>query len=92
MFYSVQQWHQWATVVLGAYPIHGSFNRVQFNYYFLPLIERDSFLVMDNASIHNERELYGGPLVPLLHTVKQIEQQVANLEKSISLILSGLEE
>ena len=47
--------------VLGAYPIHGSFNRVQFNYgiihYFLPLIERDSFLVMDNASIHNEREL-----------------------------------
>ena len=47
--------------VLGAYPIHGSFNTVQFNYslthYFLPLIERDSFLVMDNASIHNEREL-----------------------------------
>ena len=26
-------------------------------HYFLPLIERDSFLVMDNASIHNEREL-----------------------------------
>ena len=32
--------------VLGAYPISGSFNRVQFNYgvtqYFLPLIERGS--------------------------------------------------
>ena len=26
-------------------------------HYFLPLIERDSFLVMDNASIHNEPEL-----------------------------------
>ena len=47
--------------VLGAYPIHGSFNRVQFNYgmsqYFIPLIPRDSFLVMDNAFIHNERDL-----------------------------------
>ena len=47
--------------ILGAYPIHGSFNRDNFNYdvtqYFLRLIERDSFLVMDNASIHNEREL-----------------------------------
>ena len=47
--------------VLAAYPIHGSFNRVQFNYgvtqYFFPLIEHDSFLVMDNDSIHNEQEL-----------------------------------
>ena len=47
--------------VLGAYPIRESFNRVQFNYgmsqYFIPLIPRDSFLVMDNASIHNERDL-----------------------------------
>ena len=35
--------------------------RDRFNYsvthYFLPLIEHDSFLAMDNASIHNEREL-----------------------------------
>ena len=47
--------------VLRANPIHGSFNRVQFNYgvtqYFLSLIEHDSFLVMDNASIYNEQEL-----------------------------------
>ena len=47
--------------VLGAYPIYGSFNRLQFNYgmthYFVPLMARDSFLVMDNASIHNERDL-----------------------------------
>ena len=47
--------------IIGAYPIHGSFNRLQFNYgmtqYFVPLIPRDSFLVMDNASIHNERDL-----------------------------------
>lgn len=47
--------------VLGAYPIHGSFNRLQFNYgmtqYFVPLMSRDSFVVMDNASIHNERDL-----------------------------------
>ena len=47
--------------VLGAYPVHGSFNKVQFNYgvthYFLSLIEHDSFLGMDNASLHNEREL-----------------------------------
>ena len=39
----------------------GSFNRLQFNYgmtqYFVPLMARDSFLVMDNASIHNERDL-----------------------------------
>ena len=47
--------------IIGAHPIHGSFNRLQFNYgmtqYFVPLIPRDSFLVMDNASIHNERDL-----------------------------------
>ena len=47
--------------VLGAYPIYGSFKRLQFNYgmrqYFIPLIPHDSFLVMDNASIHNERDL-----------------------------------
>lgn len=47
--------------VLGAYPVYGSFNRVQFNYgmahYFVPLIPNDSFLVMDNASIHNELDL-----------------------------------
>jgi len=47
--------------VLGAYPIYGSFNRIQFNYgmreYFIPLIPPNSFLVMDNASIHNERDL-----------------------------------
>ena len=30
---------------------------IMVTHYFLPLIERDSFLVMDNASIHNEREL-----------------------------------
>ena len=33
--------------VLGAYPIYGSFNRLQFNYgmrqYFIPLIPHDSF-------------------------------------------------
>ena len=47
--------------VLRANPIHGTFNRVQFNYgvtrYFLSLIEQDSFLVMDKASIYNEQEL-----------------------------------
>ena len=47
--------------VLGANPIHGSFKGVQFNYgvtqYFLSLVEHDSFLVMDNASIYNEQEL-----------------------------------
>ena len=39
----------------------GSFNRLQFNYgmtqYFVPLMARELFLVMDNASIHNERDL-----------------------------------
>ena len=39
----------------------GALNRLQFNYgmtqYFVPLMARDSFLVMDNASIHNERDL-----------------------------------
>ena len=47
--------------VLGVYPQHGSFNRVSFNYGFsqflLPLIPPGSFVVMDNASIHNERDL-----------------------------------
>ena len=33
------------------------FSLIMVTHYFLPLIERDSFLVLDNASIHNEREL-----------------------------------
>ena len=47
--------------IIGVYPIHRSFIRLQFNYgmtqYFVPLIPRDSLLVMDNASIDNERDL-----------------------------------
>lgn len=54
--------------IIGAYPIHGSFHRIQLNYgmtqCFVPLIPRDSFLVMDNASIHNERGLYLNILAP----------------------------
>ena len=44
--------------VLGAYQsLEASTGFSLIRVYFLPLIERDSFLVMDNASIHNERQL-----------------------------------
>ncbi|XP_028516682.1 uncharacterized protein LOC110245097 [Exaiptasia diaphana] len=47
--------------VLGAYPIHGNFNRIRFNFvlaqFLLALVPPGSFIVMDNASIHNEQDL-----------------------------------
>jgi len=70
--------------VLRVYPIHGSFNRAQFNYgvtqYFLSFIERDLFLVMDNASIHNET--YWHPKIshlPNYHLIRTIEIQLSGL-------------
>jgi len=61
--------------VLGVYPIRGSFNRVSFNYGFsqflLPLIPPGSFLVMDNASIHNDQDLVN-LLTPLQITLVKL--------------------
>jgi len=47
--------------VLGAYPIDGSFNRNRFNLvmsrFFVPLVPPGSYVIMDNASIHNNADL-----------------------------------
>ena len=47
--------------VLGCYPIYGNFDRITFNFvlaqFLLALVPPGSFLAMDNASIHNERDL-----------------------------------
>ncbi|KXJ24533.1 hypothetical protein AC249_AIPGENE9625 [Exaiptasia diaphana] len=47
--------------VLSVYPNYGSFNRLSFNYglqnFLLPLIPPHSYVVMDNASIHNEQDI-----------------------------------
>lgn len=47
--------------VIGVYPIHGSYNRLSFNNvmsrFFLPLVPPGSYIVMDNASIHNDADM-----------------------------------
>lgn len=47
--------------VIGVYPIHGSFNRINFNFvmsrFLLPLVPPGSYIAMDNASIHNDVDL-----------------------------------
>ena len=44
--------------IVNCYPVPGSFNAVSITnaieYHFLPYLPRDSFLVLDNASIHND--------------------------------------
>ncbi|CAH1268949.1 Hypp4044 [Branchiostoma lanceolatum] len=60
-----QKWSALATIgwngLVNVLPIHGNFNREIcdncFRNYMAPFMERDSYLVMDNASIHNEADL-----------------------------------